>query len=180
MKPQRNVTLLCTVCLAMVAVIFAAARISADEANAVAAADAKILAEIHDHSEVMENLEYLSDRIGPRLTGSSQLKQANDWTAEMFRKYGLTNVHLEPWTIAHSWTRGTARARIVSPTEHPLTIASAGWSPGTPGVIRGPVIYFNPRSEEDFGEFKGKLKGAIIISTEPQSLSPPPPAPQSR
>src|SRR5260370_25745045 len=54
-----------------------------------------------------------------------------------------------------------------------------GWSPSTRGVIRGPVIYFNPRSEEDFGEFKGKLKGAIIISTEPQSLSPPPPAPQS-
>src|SRR5260370_25532565 len=54
-----------------------------------------------------------------------------------------------------------------------------GWSPSTRGLIRGPVIYFNARSEEDFAEFKGKLKGAIIISTEPQSLSPPAPAPQS-
>ena len=81
----------------------------------------------------MENLEHLSDAIGARLTGSPQLKQANEWTAEMFRKYGLTNVHLEPWTIAHSWTRGTAHARIVKPAEHPLTIAAAGWSPGTGG-----------------------------------------------
>jgi carboxypeptidase Q len=180
MKAQRNVTLLCAVCLAMVAAIFTAGRISADEANAVAAADAKILAEIHDHSEVMENLEYLSDRIGPRLTGSPQLKQANDWTAEMFRKYGLTNVHLEAWTIAHSWTRGTARARIVSPTEHPLTIASAGWSPGTPGVVRGPVVYFDARTKADFGKFHGKLKGATIIYQEPASLSPPPPEDPSR
>ena len=84
---------------------------AAPEKAAFAAADEKILAEVHDHNEIMANLEYLSDEIGARLTGSSQLKQANDWTADMFRKYGLTNVHLEPWTIAHSWTRGTARAR---------------------------------------------------------------------
>ena len=52
------------------------------EANSFAAADAQLLAEIHDHSEAMQNLEFLSDNIGPRLTGSPQLKQANDWTAE--------------------------------------------------------------------------------------------------
>ena len=98
----------------------------ANDTNDYAAADAQILNEIHEHSEVMDNLEHLSDVIGARLTGSPQLKQANEWTAEMFRKYGLTNVHLEPWTIAHSWTRGTAHARIVKPAEHPLTIAAAG------------------------------------------------------
>jgi carboxypeptidase Q len=180
MKAQKNVTLLCAVCVAMVAAIFAAARISADESNALAAADAKILAEIHDHSEAMENLEHLSDAIGPRLTGSPQLKRANDWTAEMFRKYGLTNVHLEAWQIAHSWTRGTAHARIVSPAEHPLTIASAGWSPGTQGTARGPLVFFDARTKADFAKFQGKLKGAIVIAQEPQSLSPPPPEDRQR
>src|SRR5262249_19223558 len=107
-----------------------------EEKSPFAEADAQILSEIRDHSELMQNLEHLSDSIGPRLTGSPQLKQANDWTAEMFKKYGLTNVHLEPYTIAHSWTRGTAHARIVSPTEHPLTIAAAGWSPSTSGAVR--------------------------------------------
>ncbi|PYU04037.1 MAG: hypothetical protein DMG34_11460 [Acidobacteria bacterium] len=53
-----------------------------DGAGAFAAADAQILGEIRDHSEAMPNLEYLSDNIGPRLTGSPQLKQANDWTAD--------------------------------------------------------------------------------------------------
>jgi len=101
------------------------ARAANEETNPVAAADAKILGEIHDHSELMDNLEYLSDEIGPRLTGSPQLKRANDWTAEMFKKYGLTNVHLESYSIPHAWVRGTASARITAPTEHPLTIASS-------------------------------------------------------
>src|ERR1700736_6776014 len=145
------------------------------DTNDYAATDAQILREIREHSEAMENLEHLSDAIGPRLTGSPQLKQANDWTAEMFRKYGLTNAHLEPWTMEHSWTRGRASARIVSPTEHPLTIASAGWSPSTPGAITGAVVYFDAKKKEEFEKFRGKLKSAIVMYKEPGSLSPPKP-----
>jgi Zn-dependent M28 family amino/carboxypeptidase len=161
--------------LGLAAVRAGSARTAGDEASAFAAEDAQILSEIRDRSQVMENLEYLSDEIGPRLTGSPQLKRANDWTAAKFREYGLTNVKLEPWTIAHSWTRGTAHARIVSPAAHPLTIASAGWSPGTNGVVRGPVVYFDAKRKEDFEKFRGKLKGAIVIYQEPESLSPPKP-----
>jgi len=148
---------------------------SSDDTSPLAADDARILSEVHDHSEAAENLEYISDRIGPRLTGSPQLKQANEYTAEVMKKYGLVNVHLEPWTIAHSWTRGTASARIVAPTEHPLTIASAGWAPGTNGLVRGPVVFFDAKTKDDFAKYKGKLKGAIVIATEPQPLSPPRP-----
>jgi Zn-dependent M28 family amino/carboxypeptidase len=147
----------------------------AGDTNDYAAADAQILKEIHEHSEAMGNLEYLSDAIGARLTGSPQLKQANDWTAEMFRKYGLTNVHLEPWTIAHAWARGTAHARIVKPVEHPLTIAAAGWSPGTGGPLRAPMVYFDAKKKEEFEKFRGKLKGTVVIYQEPVSLSPPKP-----
>src|SRR5258707_13775037 len=143
------------------------------DASAFAAADERILAEVRDHSEAMANLEYLSDSIGPRLTGSPQLKQANDWTRDMFQKYGLANAHLEPWTILHGWARETARAGIVSPAQHPLTIAAAGWSPSTPGARPGPVVYFDAKKKEEFAKFHGKLKGAIGIYQEPQSLSPP-------
>ncbi|HZC66130.1 MAG TPA: M20/M25/M40 family metallo-hydrolase, partial [Candidatus Dormibacteraeota bacterium] len=150
--------------------IFAAA----DGTSDIGAADAQILAQVHEHTELMPNLEYLSDNIGARLTGSAQLKQANDWTADLFRKYGLSNVHLEPWTIAHSWTRGTASARIIAPTEHPLTIAAAGWSPSTLGVLRGPVVFVDAKKKEDLEKFHGKLKGAMVVYQEPESLSPPP------
>src|SRR5437879_9944696 len=96
--------------------------------------------------------------------------QASRWTAEMFRKYGLQNVHLEPWTIARAWYRGTARGRIVGPTEHRLTLASAGWGPGTAGAVRGPVVYVSARRVEELAQYKGKLKGAIVIIAEPVTL----------
>ena len=108
----------------------------------------RIKQEAFEHSKVMDHLFWLTDVYGPRLTGSPLLKQANQWTAEMFRKYGLTNVHLEPYRIAHAWMRGTANARILSRTEHPLTIASAAWSPNTKGPVRGPVVYFDAKKPE--------------------------------
>src|SRR5437773_1193492 len=175
MRFYRVAVLLCVVLLPGFAVRKGFAAPADDGAGGFAAADAQILSEIRDHSEAMPNLEHLSDNIGPRLTGSPQLKQANDWTAEVMKKYGLVNVHLEPWTIAHSWTRGTAAARIISPTEHPLTIASAGWAPGTKGTVRGPVVFFDAKTKDDFAKYKGKLKGAIVITAEPQPLSPPRP-----
>src|SRR6266852_4240868 len=151
------------------------AKAAGDEQSPFAAADAQILSEIREHSEAVANLEYLLHSIGARLTGSPQLKQANDWTRDMFAKYGAVNAHLEGWTMERSWTRGKATARIVSPTEHPLTIASAGWSPSTPGTITGAVVYFDAKEKKDFAKFHGKLKGAIVIYQEAASLSPPKP-----
>jgi carboxypeptidase Q len=163
-------------CCLILLVVRAMRAHPAPEESPFAAADASILAEVRDHSEAMANLEYLSDSIGQRLTGSPQLKQANDWTREMFQKYGLTNPHLESWNVARSWTRGDASARILTPAPHPLTVAAAGWSPSTNGAIQGFIVYFDAKTKEDFPKFHGKLKGAIVIAQEPASLSPPKPA----
>ena len=143
---------------------------------ATAEADEKILAEVNSHNEIMTNLEYLSDMIGQRLTGSENLQKANRWTREKFTAYGLSNAHLESWQIAHSWTRGAARGRILSPALHPLTLASYAWAAGTGGVVHGPVVYLKATKAEDLQAYKGKLKGAIVISAEP-ALLPAPDAP---
>ncbi len=172
MRFNRTAAGLCVVTLAGVLALRGFARAAEDDSSDFAAADAQILHEVREHSEATQNLEYLSDNIGARLTGSPQLKNANEWTAEQMKKYGLVNVHLEPWTIAHSWTRGMAKARIIAPAEHPLTIASAGWSPSTPGTIRGPIVYFDAKTKADFDKFRGKLKGAVVIYQEPSVLSP--------
>src|ERR1700720_251006 len=175
MNLRRFSVFVCGAALVLTAVRGGLAEPGGDEKSPFAAADAQILSEISEHSEAAANLEYLSDSIGPRLTGSPQLKQANDWTRDMFAKYGAVNAHLEGWTMERSWTRGKASARIVSPTEHPLTIAAAGWSPSTPGAVTGAVVYFDAKEQKDFAKFHGKLKGAIIIYQEPASLSPPKP-----
>ncbi|MGA8143324.1 MAG: M20/M25/M40 family metallo-hydrolase [Candidatus Acidiferrales bacterium] len=163
------------VILALAGIVACVAAVHAQQAaraekSAFAAADEKILAEVHDHNEIMANLEYLSDMIGQRLTGSENLKKANDWTEKKFADYGLANPHLESWTIAHTWTRGTATGRIVSPAEHPLTIASYAWAANTNGAARGPVVYVKANKVEDLEQYQGKLKGAIVITSEPVPL----------
>lgn len=176
---SRRLKFLCVACVLVISGSLAVLRAQQPTPkDPIAEADDLILAEIHDHNEIMSNLEYLSDVIGARLTGSENLKKANDWTQKRFADYGLANAHLESWTIAHSWARGTASARIVSPSEHPLTIASYGWAPGTIGVVRGPVVYVKAESVEELEAYKGKLKGAIVVTGEPLPLPlPDQPAP---
>src|SRR2546427_12129874 len=52
-------------------------------------------------SQVMQNLQYLSDIVGPRLTGSPAVRQANEWTLRKFQEYGLDG-HLATWNFGGS------------------------------------------------------------------------------
>src|SRR5205807_667281 len=131
--------------------------------DGVVVADRQIIQEIREHNQLMDNLEYLSDSIGPRVTGTEQLKQAVKWARDLCQRYNLENVHLEGWKIGHSWQRGTAMARIVSPASRILTIASSGWSPATRGPVRGNVVYVPAARTEELQAYRGKLRGAIVI-----------------
>lgn len=163
-----------------VGVVTAGAPVDKAGANAPApvatdamATDAKILSEIKANAEIAKNLQYLCDVIGPRVTGSAKLEQANKWTAEKMKEYGLTNVKLEPWEIPVGWERGTVSMTMVEPNPgKTLIAASAGWAPGTKGKIVGEVVYMNARTKADLAKYKGKLKNAIIISSPPSNVAP--------
>ena len=128
--------------------------------------DKKIMAEIKDHSEIMKNLEYISDVIGPRLTGSSNLEKANKWTAEKMKEYGLENVHLEPWEIPMGWERGTARLTLKEPQVKELMVASYAWAPGTKGNS-------DEQRTKTFGFFRSSLRMARAAGRSiPKGFSP--------
>jgi carboxypeptidase Q len=151
-----------------------AAKPEAPKPDPIAEMDTKIIEQVKsDEGELKSNLQYLADRIGPRLTGSPQLDQASHWTMERFKEAGFPNAHLEPWTIANSWTRGPATGLIISPTHHVLTLETAGWSAATKGVLRGSVIGIAAEKVEDLQQYKGKLKGAIVVVGRPVELVSP-------
>src|SRR5258708_39575570 len=126
-----------------------------------------------DQAALKSNLQYLADSIGPRLTGSPQLDQASHWTLERFKEAGLSAAHLEPWTIGNSWTRGPATGQIISPSHHVLALETAGWSAATKGALRGPVIGVAAEKPEDLQQYKGKLKGAIVVIGRPVEMVSP-------
>jgi hypothetical protein len=135
--------------------------------------DRTLLARAQKGSEVMANLTYLSDMIGPRLTGSAALRRANEWTAGRMKAYGLVNIHLEPWSLPEGWERGTASGRIIEPDNGlRLTLASMGWYPSTPGTVQGEVVALQAKTLADVEPYKGKLKNAIVLSRPPAKLVP--------
>jgi carboxypeptidase Q len=137
------------------------------------ALDKKILAEAKNGSEIMANLTYLSDMIGPRLTGSPALRKANEWTADKMLRYGLSNVRLEGWTIPIGWERGSASLRIVEPNiGRSLTVAAMGWTPGTNGKITGEVVVIKASNSQELAKYKGKLKNAVILRGPPSTIRP--------
>ena len=103
----------------------------------------------------------LTDRIGPRLSGSANLDKAVAWTAEELRRAGLDRVWTEPVTVPH-WVRGEERGEILAPTEHPLVLLALGMSDGTsPEGISAEVVEVSSLDEaKALGE---KAKGKIVL-----------------
>src|SRR5436853_357784 len=74
-----------------------------------------------EHSKVMETLGYLTEVIGPRLTGSPNLRRANDWTRDKLSSWGLANAHLEAWgPFGRGWTLQRFSMQVIEPQCIPL------------------------------------------------------------
>lgn len=132
-------------------------------------ADQQIYEEVKAHSELVKNLEYLTAEIGARLTGSPQMNRASDWTLQRFKDYGI-DAHLETTEVPHSWTRGHDTAEITAPIQKDIEIRSGGWSKATNGEVTGKVIFANVENASDLDKYKGKLKGAIVITRPPSNV----------
>ncbi len=116
------------------------------------------------HSQVMATMSYLTDVIGPRLTCSTNMKRANEWTRDKMAAWGLANAHLEAWgPFGRGWTLKRFSAQVIAPQCIPLIGYPKAWSPGTDGTLEAPVVYFDAKTEADFAKYKGKLKGAIVL-----------------
>ncbi len=117
-----------------------------------------------NHSHVMEFATALMDGIGPRLTGSPNLKKANEWTRDTLSKIGLENAHLEDWgEFGLGWQQMNTWARMVTPDTAVLIVQATPWSPSTPGPVTGDVVFVNIQTEKDFDQYKGKLAGKVVL-----------------
>jgi len=118
-----------------------------------------------NRSQVMQTLSYLTDVIGPRLTNSPGMKRANEWTRDQMAKWGLQNAHLEAWgPFGRGWTLKRFSAQVIEPQVIPLIAYPKAWSPGTNGPLTAEVVYFDAKDEADLQRFKGKVKGAIVLT----------------
>ncbi|MDR3698877.1 MAG: M20/M25/M40 family metallo-hydrolase [Candidatus Sulfopaludibacter sp.] len=102
---------------------------------------ARIRSEEAEHSQIMHTLHMLTDRYGPRLTGSPNHEAAAKWAVQQLTGWGFKNAHLEPWEFGHpGWLNERAAGYIVSPVHENLKFEVLAWTPSTKGTVTGSVV----------------------------------------
>jgi len=132
-----------------------------------------------EQSQVMQTLHILTDRYGPRLTGSPNHEAAARWAMQQMTDWGLKNAHLEPWDFGHpGWLNERAAGHIVSPVKDNLVLEVLAWTPSTKGVQQAPVVLITPPAtptKEELAAFldanKAAVKGKIVMVGKPTTLS---------
>jgi carboxypeptidase Q len=133
---------------------------------------AQIRVEGLENSQIEALAHHLTDVIGPRLTGSPGMRQANDWTAAKFEEWGLANAAVEPWgEFGRGWERVRYEGTILEPFSQPLNAQPVGWTGGTNGRISGPAVVV-PGGFDSLASFTGSLAGAFVMLREPTEITP--------
>lgn len=146
------------------------------------------------HSHVMEYASGLMDGIGPRLTGSPNLKRANEWTRDQFTAMGCKNAHLEDWgEFGMGWQQLNTWVRMTSPDTGVFIAQASPWSPATNGPVSAQAVWVdikepsgrpgaagaeqNPQlseadAEKQFDKYRGKLAGKIVFLGAMRDVKP--------
>ncbi|MDO8501567.1 MAG: M28 family metallopeptidase [Gemmatimonadaceae bacterium] len=129
-----------------------------------ATADRMIAAALAD-SSAWNRLALLTDKFGPRLSGSESLEAAIDWILAQMKSDGLQNVRGEP-VMVPKWVRGEESAELMGPRAARLHMIGLGRSVRTPTKgITAQVMVVN-----DFDELTRRAteaKGKIVLFDVP-------------
>ena len=125
------------------------------------------------HSHVMEFASALADGIGPRLTGSPNLKRANEWTRDQFAAMGCSNAHLEDWgEFGMGWRQLNTWVRMSAPDTAVFIAQALPWSLASKGPISGRAVWVSAKDEKDLEKYKGKLEGKIAFFGDMRDVKP--------
>ncbi len=136
---------------------------------------AQIRKEGMENSQIMKTLSVLTDRYGPRLTGSPNHKAAAEWAAKQMLSWGFSAARLEPWNFGHpGWMNEHASGFLTSPISDNLTFEVLAWTPSTNGAVSGEafslVVPDRPTQQEltsYFDTIKTKISGKMILVGKP-------------
>jgi Zn-dependent M28 family amino/carboxypeptidase len=117
-----------------------------------------------------QRLADLTDKVGPRLSGSPQAEAAVDQVAQALRQAGFT-VTLQPVRVPH-WVRGLEQASIVDYPQRPtgvtqtLRLTTLGGSVATPEQgLTAPVLVV--KSFAELSARGAEAKGCIVVFDTP-------------
>ncbi|NJC33693.1 hypothetical protein GGR88_001167 [Sphingomonas jejuensis] len=155
------------VALVVASPAWAQERTSPDIRDDQRAAVARIIDEGTSQSQVMPIVQHMTDVIGPRLTNSPQMRQAEDWAEQKFREMGLTNVRREGFEFGRGWSIERSSVRMLAPRPLQLTAIPIAWTPATDGTLSAPIVVAPMSDPDHFARWRGQLRGKIVLISQP-------------
>src|SRR6185312_1292489 len=102
-----------------------------------------------------------------------QMAQANAWTQDKFKGWGLANVHDEAFDdFGRGWEFSESSVEMLAPRTAPLYALPKAWTPGTNGPVEGEVMRVSIKTRKDLDQYKGKLKGKILLLDDARAYKP--------
>ena len=129
----------------------------------------KILELGKNDNQTMKWLDYMTNRFGPRISGTDAYNNGAKWALYQFHKWGVQAELQEAGEMPVGFDRGAAYGKITVPGEKYLFFTTPAFSAGTKGRQRGPVI-MAPGSVEEIEANKSKLKGVWVLVEIPSNL----------
>jgi len=139
--------------------------------------DEKVISDIYTNSltngQSYKWLDYLSNNIGSRLSGSLGAEKAVAWTKEELETLGLDNVWLQP-VMVPKWVRGVPEFAYIETSPGStikVNICALGGSISTPSTgLKAKIIEVSGVDElEKLG--KDKIEGKIVFFNRPMDAS---------
>ncbi|MGQ0560319.1 MAG: M28 family metallopeptidase, partial [Gemmatimonadota bacterium] len=116
-------------------------------------------------SSAYNRIAELTDRFGPRLSGSENLERAIDWMIVQMRRDGLENARGEPVMVPH-WVRGRESIEMVAPRAARIAMLGLGGSIGTPPEgITAEVLVVS--SFDELARRAAEARGRIVLFNVP-------------
>ncbi len=134
----------------------------------------KIVKEAENNSQLEELAHELLDVVGPRLVGTPQMKNANDWAVKKYNSWQIT-ARNEQWGKWKGWERGITHIDMISPRIQSLEGRQLAWSPSTgkKGVTAEVVILPEAKDSLDFVQKLKSVKGKFVMISMPQPTGRP-------
>ena len=133
----------------------------------------RIRTEAFEDSQVMEIASYLADVIGPRFTGSPNMREAQDWTMARLAEFGLSRITKEPWgdeTVG--WEVQRVSVHMTAPDYQMVIAYPLALTPGTQGPVVANAVIATIQTPGDLERYRGRLNGAVVLATPPMPTSP--------
>jgi carboxypeptidase Q len=125
----------------------------------------KIKQEGLKNSNIEDLAFWLTDFVGPRLTGSTGNNRGNEWAKGKMEELGLKNVRIEAARdfANGGWDNIKTYAAMTVPYYINFACNPVAWTGSTNGSVKSEVVLLDVKTESDLDKYKGTLSGKIVL-----------------